>query len=187
MTAPATRAGLLIAVVGPSGVGKDTVMEALCRADPSLQIGRRVITRPAKAGGEDFEGVSVAAFEKRRDAGDFVLSWSVHGLHYGIPKTVCAEVAAGQDMLLNLSRGVLGALEHHFDRYVILALTASADTLRARLTARGREDAADIERRLSRSYALPEGLPVITVENNGPVDETVARTLIRLQPERANR
>ena len=43
--------GPVIAVVGPSGVGKDSLMEALRQADPSIKLMRRVITRAPEAGG----------------------------------------------------------------------------------------------------------------------------------------
>ena len=46
----------VIGVVGPSGVGKDTVMHALAAAQPGIKLARRVITRPVEAGGEEGEG-----------------------------------------------------------------------------------------------------------------------------------
>ena len=55
---PGGVTGRLIAVVGPSGVGKDTLMEAMSRAEPRLALVRRVITRDPALGGEAFEAVS---------------------------------------------------------------------------------------------------------------------------------
>ena len=60
--------GQLIAVVGPSGAGKDTLIEAARRARPDLLIVRRVITRPTESGGEDFEGVTEAEFRAATEA-----------------------------------------------------------------------------------------------------------------------
>ena len=57
--------GRFIAIVGASGVGKDSVMAALAASDPRLRLVRRVITRPSAAGGEDFDGVTEDAFHAR--------------------------------------------------------------------------------------------------------------------------
>ena len=46
--------GRMIAVVGPSGVGKDTVMQALVDAAPQLSLVRRVITRRSGCGRRGF-------------------------------------------------------------------------------------------------------------------------------------
>ena len=177
--------GRLIAVVGPSGVGKDSVMAGLLAARPNLRIARRVITRAAELGGEDFDPVTETAFAEARDRGDFVLHWGAHGLFYGIPVAVQAKVTAGQDMLANLSRGVLGQAQACFAALAVLQLTASAATLSIRLAGRGRETQAQIAARLNRSVdALPDGLNVVTVSNDGPLADTIAAALAALYPAR---
>jgi len=57
-----TQTGTLIAVVGPSGVGKDSVIDAVSDRLGIAKV-RRVITRDAALGGETFTPVSVAAFK----------------------------------------------------------------------------------------------------------------------------
>jgi ribose 1,5-bisphosphokinase len=176
-------AGRFIAVVGPSGVGKDSVMAGLAAQAPFPAIARRVITRPAELGGEDFEAVSVETFAARRDAGQFVLHWGAHGLFYGIPRSVEDQVGAGQDMLMNLSRTVLGEADVRLGRFVVLHLTARPETLALRLAGRGRETADDIARRLARSVEpFAEGLDVRTVSNDGALSETIAQAHAALYP-----
>lgn len=178
--------GRLIAVVGPSGVGKDTVMEAMAATDPRLGLARRVITRPGSAGGESFDAVDVARFEAMRAGDQFALWWEAHGLHYGIPARVDADLAAGRDMLANLSRGVLVAAQDRFASLVIIALRADPAVLAARLAARGREDASDIRRRLARAGSgLPEGVCAIEIDNSADLDATVQSALAALYPIRA--
>jgi ribose 1,5-bisphosphokinase len=178
--------GRLIAVVGPSGVGKDSVMAGLVAARPTLGLVRRVITRAPELGGEDFLPVTAAAFAQARARGAFVLHWDAHGLSYGIPVRVQDQLAAGQVMLANLSRGVLGQAQARFPRLTILQLTATPATLATRLVGRGRETAADITARLARAPdRLPEGLDVNTISNDGPLAETVAAALAALYPVRA--
>ena len=140
--------GRFIAIVGPSGVGKDSVMTAMAKAEPRLTLTRRVITRPSDAGGEEFDGVSLRAFETLEDAGSFALSWAAHGLKYGIPTVVDQSLMDGRDVLANLSRGALLKAKSRFASFTIIHLTARHDVLAQRLSQRGREDTAEISRRL---------------------------------------
>jgi len=171
--------GRLYGIVGPSGVGKDSVMQAVAAARSDVALVRRVITRAESAGGEDFEGVSDETFEARVQAGDFALHWAAHGLRYGVPRTVDELLAEGRPVLVNLSRAVLPAAQARFPDFTVLALTAPTQVLANRLAQRGRETEDDIARRLARADdALPEGLDhVVTIDNGGALENTVATVL----------
>ncbi|MEM6890194.1 MAG: phosphonate metabolism protein/1,5-bisphosphokinase (PRPP-forming) PhnN [Pseudomonadota bacterium] len=173
--------GRFIAVVGPSGVGKDTVMEALAASMPSLTIARRTITRPSDVGGETFNSVSPAEFAALKSDGAFALDWAAHGLQYAIPASIDADLKRGGDVLANLSRSVLVAAGRRFEWQMVMSLTARPEALRARLMARGRETAADIEARLSRpASSMPSGLNVVEIDNSGALEDTLslARTAL---------
>ncbi|MDF1855537.1 phosphonate metabolism protein/1,5-bisphosphokinase (PRPP-forming) PhnN [Pseudooceanicola sp.] len=180
-----SRRGRLIAIVGASGVGKDSVMQALVSARPDLHLVQRAITRTAEAGGEVFEAVTPQAFRSRVAAGAFALSWQAHGLDYGIPRTVDAVLAAGHDALVNLSRDVLASAAARFPGMIVIQLTADPATLAARLAARGREAPADIARRLARAdAALPDGITALVVDNSGPIEAAVTAILAHISSEK---
>lgn len=175
--------GRLIAVVGPSGVGKDTLMRAMVAAEPGLRQVRRVITRPADVAGEGHDPVTEAEFDARHTDGGFVLDWRAHGLRYGIPVGVCMDLASGRDLLVNLSRGVLSEAQARFARFVVLHLTATRAVLAARLAARGREAGHDLAERLAAAdQALPNGVgPVIALDTDAPPVRLARTALTALQ------
>lgn len=180
-------AGRFIAVVGPSGVGKDTLMRAMVAARPGLRRVRRVITRPADVEGEGHEAVSEAEFETRLKDGGFALHWRAHGVRYGVPVGVAMDLAQGRDLLVNLSRGVLAEAQARFRPFAVLHLVAVPEVLAARLAARGREGADDIAERLAGAdAALPEGVgPVVRIDTDAPPEKLAKAALRALYPVRA--
>ena len=178
--------GRLFAVVGPSGAGKDTLMAAAAARVPALRLARRVITRPADAGGEDFDGVTEAAFQRRLAAGAFALHWQAHGLHYGIPAAIDQDLAAGRCVLFNGSRAVLAEAQQRYPDLQVVHITAPVPVLAERLAARGRESAPEIAARLSRAaYDLPAGMSVKTICNDSDLESAVDALVAAVQPVRA--
>lgn len=172
-------AGVLVLVVGPSGAGKDTLIDAARRAllgDARFCFPRRVITRPASAGGgEDHEPATEAEFAAR----SFALQWQAHGLRYGIPADIADDLILGRAVVANVSRTVLTDAARRFPARAIM-VTAPLDMLAARLAGRGRETASDMATRLVRDVALPAATPVEIVVNDSTAAEGAARFLAAL-------
>lgn len=175
--------GRLIAVVGPSGVGKDSLIAGIAAARPDLVVARRAITRPADLS-EPFEAVGDAAFDSRLDAGAFALHWSAHGLRYGIPAATLDAVRAGRGVIANLSRGTLERAAALYGRLTILSVTASPAVLASRLGGRGREGADEIARRLARPVPrFPDDADCVLIDNDGAIDHAIRAALSALDAE----
>jgi ribose 1,5-bisphosphokinase len=169
---------MLVLVVGPSGSGKDTLLQAARQAladDPRYRFVRRVITRPADAGGEAHEAVTEEEFAR----GDFALQWRAHGLRYGIPSAVTDDIGRGFVVVANVSRTVIADAARRFPTRVI-AVTAPAAMLAARLAARARETPPELALRVSRSVAMPEHVAVEIVPNDASPEEGASRFLAAL-------
>lgn len=166
--------GQLIAVVGPSGVGKDTIMQTLKAQCPEIELAKRVITRPQDAGGEDFIGASAEEFARRKSDGEFALDWIAHGLSYGVPKSIEEYLEDGRNVLFNGSRAALPLAEEKYPELKIIMILASQETLAKRLADRGRESARDVQNRLKRaSYKAPAGKNVVMISNDGKLQDAV--------------
>ncbi len=168
---------MLILIVGPSRAGKDTLMNGARAAladNPRFRFVRRVITRPGDMGEEAHESVTEQAFELRREAGDFALTWRAHGLHYGVPADITMDLARGRVVVVNVSRAVVAEAAARFPVGVV-EVAAPANVLARRLAARGREDAVDVARRLSRAIELPLPVERERVMNDGTIEAGVRR------------
>jgi thymidine phosphorylase len=175
------RPGILFVVVGPSGVGKDTLIDGVrgaLSADPRFVFARRLITRPADAGGEDHEAISEEALLALGREGGLLATWGAHGLRYGLPIALRDDLLAGRHVVANGSRSALNELAAAVPRMIVLAITASPDVVARRLAGRGRESAEEIALRLARAVPdLSDALEVLTVTNDGTPDEGVEQLL----------
>jgi len=179
--------GRLIYLMGPSGSGKDSVID---QAKPALQelgvaVARRVITRSAEAVGEEAHSVSFQQFVALREQGAFALDWRANGLRYGIPAQIDSWLAAGRWVLINGSREHLQAAREKYPDLVPILLTVTADVLRQRLQGRGRESAEEIEQRLLRNRLVPGelGVDVHYLDNSTTLAEAAQRLLAVLRLE----
>ncbi|MFH6598101.1 phosphonate metabolism protein/1,5-bisphosphokinase (PRPP-forming) PhnN [Ectopseudomonas khazarica] len=187
--------GRLIYLMGPSGSGKDSLLQA-ARAPleaHGCRFARRVITRSAESVGEDAVGVTPAEFERLEGEGAFALSWRANGLAYGIPVEIDAWLDSGQDVLINGSRGHLEAARQRYPQLLAILLRVDESVLRQRLLARGRETPEQIEQRLARSRSFAaggqgsvaaSGQPLCVLDNSGPLPQTVSRLLQLLDEAR---
>lgn len=178
--------GQLIMVVGPSGAGKDTVVDwvmAHWQGPPTLHWARRTITRPPQSGGEPHESLNTAHFEAQLARGDFALHWTAHGLHYGVRHAELQGLAQGHWVLVTGSRNHLAQARAQHPGLRVLHITAHPDTLRQRLGQRQRETSAEIEARVQRNARLAPPLQPGDMEmsNDGPLADTGQAVLRWLQ------
>ena len=186
--------GTLFYIVGPSGAGKDTLMnharQCLSPAAPVL-FAHRYITRPATAGGENHVALTSPEFTRMRELGLFALDWESHGLAYGIGCEIDRWLAQGADVVVNGSRGYLAEASSRYPSLRVVLLTVSPAVLRARLEARGRESSAEINARLRRaSEFVIEHPNLVTLRNDGTVLESgdaFMRVLRETQPAAESR
>ena len=170
MAAPPLGPGIFIAIVGPSGVGKDSVIRYAHErlADrPDILFVRRIVTRPSDPQSEVHESLTEAQFEQERERGAFALSWHAHGHSYALPQAVNLALAKGHTVIANVSRQTLGEIGRLYANARCISITARTEVIAERLLARGREDPASIARRLGRPPIPLEMADVQSIDNSG--------------------
>ena len=143
--------GLLIVLVGPSGVGKSTIARRLAERMNVAYI-TSATTRDKRPGDDEaktYEYITREEFFRRLDHDDFLEYAQVHGQFYGTPKHPALDyLAEGRDVLLEID--VQGAMQVRYqypNALLVFILPPDAPTLLQRLTDRGSESPDDIVKR----------------------------------------
>ena len=144
--------GRLIVISGPSGVGKDTVLQELFRIAPWLRYSISYTTRPPRPGevdGVSYSFVSEAEFQALRERNQLLECAQVHGHWYGTSETrVRASLERGEDIVLKIDvQGAASIRPRVRGAVFIFLLPPSTEELRRRLTERATEDSASLELR----------------------------------------
>ncbi|EHM51779.1 MAG: ribose 1,5-bisphosphokinase [Yokenella regensburgei] len=166
--------GKLVWLVGASGSGKDSLLEALRVFEhPRILVAHRYITRPWNAGSENHVALSEQEFFTRAAQQLFALSWHANGFYYGVGVEVDVWLHAGFDVVVNGSRAHLPQAKARYGASLLpVCLQVTPEILRQRLETRGRETQTEITQRLARAARYqPEGCH--TLNNDGSLIQSV--------------
>lgn len=167
--------GVVILIVGPSGAGKDALLEGLRnQAGPHLHFAERVISRPSHAA-EAHASATKADMSRALNQGKFALSWQAHDLTYGIRVSIDDHIRAGQTVIFNASRTVIPDARRRYANTAVVLVDAPLKIRAARLAARGRETAQEIEQRLQRTVDLDPAMVDARVANDTDLEIGVER------------
>jgi ribose 1,5-bisphosphokinase len=169
--------GVLVLIVGPSGAGKDTLLGAaqkMLACDTRVVFPRRAVTREASAF-ENNEAVTRADFDRAVASGAYALWWRAHEHGYGIARAIDDEIGKGHVVVVNGSRTVIGEARQKYQRPFVVLITAPADVLAQRLSARGRASDGNLGERLQRASLETDGAPDLVISNVGAVEDNARK------------
>ncbi|MCI9582986.1 MAG: guanylate kinase [Clostridium sp.] len=155
--------GVLAVVSGFSGAGKGTLIRTLLAGYQNYALSVSATTRsprPGEADGREYFFRTNEEFERMIEKGELLEYARYVDHYYGTPKEyVLRNLEAGRDVLLEIEiQGAL-AIRERFPEAVLLFVTApDAAQLKKRLTGRGTEDMAVIEKRLRRAAEEADGI-----------------------------
>jgi guanylate kinase len=176
---------MLVIISGPSGVGKDTIIEAMQKRGhyPAYHYVVTCTTRaprPNEIPGVSYNFVSLAEFAALREAGELLEANEVHGNWYGTPKAgVRAALSGEQHAILKIdvqgAHVVKGCVP---EALLIFVVPPSMDTLVEHLKARRTESAEQLEirqRNAALELARKDDYDFVVVNEEGRVDQTAER------------
>ena len=146
--------GRLVVVVGPSGAGKDSILNAAkthFEQNTRVEFVRRIITRECDPATEIHDSVTEQQFIEQQGQGKFAVCWQANGLHYGLPAAIHHKIDQGQLLIANGSRAAIDDIRSKFDKLTVVHIIANVDALAKRLERRNRESREQIKNRLQRS------------------------------------
>ncbi len=171
------KIGTFIAVVGRSGVGKDSILEgAQSRLDNLLfYFPRRFITRPADAGGENHMALTLEEFKFRQTENQFALHWKAHGLYYALDEEITGMVGNGLHVIANISRTIIADARLKFENLRVIEIISSPETIADRLSLRDRESQAQQQARRQRRVETDwsGGLAITRITNDGLLSDAI--------------
>ena len=173
-------------LVGPSGVGKDTVLSQLKRnhySDAQPLVAHRYITRSVRQNDENHVELSEYEFNRRKESGLFLFDWESHGYRYAVGREVKKWLKSGNSVIVNGSRKYLDKARDKFPDLVPVWMMVSEPVLRERLVQRGRESAEGIEARLLRNRELDAAKPdnCVYINNDQSVEDTIGQFMALIE------
>ncbi len=147
-----SQPGLLTIISGPSGAGKGTLCERLCREVPGIAFSVSATTRPPRPGereGVDYFFVREPEFDRMLNGGEFLEWTTFDGHRYGTPRRFVEQLLGeGKDVLLDIEvQGARQVKDRYPEAVSVFILPPSREELRRRLLSRG-TDPGQLERRL---------------------------------------
>jgi len=191
----AARRPLLVVLTGPSGAGKDSVLDALAARGHTFH---RVITCTTRAprdnerDGVDYYFVSDEEFDRLIATGGLLEHAEIYGHRSGVPKQqVLDKLAEGIDVFARTDVQGADSIKRLMpDAVRIFVAPSSIDELESRIRARGGEDEARIARRLAAArdeMSRRHEFEHVIVNAPGALDAAVDELERILESERAAR
>ena len=185
--------GLMFVVTGPSGAGKNSVIDLVMEQLPGLVYSVSYTSRAPRScevPGRDYVFVTREEFQQRIAADDFLEHVTYLDDHYGTSKSQIAEfIEENLDVILNIEvegAKTLQTKQLEGVRIVYIFLTPSSqDELADRLRKRNTEDDEKIARRLEVAKREMKSLPSFDyLVINDDLDEAVREMAAIVTAER---
>lgn len=189
--APPSPQPLLIVISGPSGVGKDSVIQRMKERNLPFHFVVTATTRPPRPGekhGVDYFFISQAEFAEMIEKGELLEYAIVYEDYKGVPKEqVRQALASGKDVLMRVDvQGAATIRRICPDAVLVFLTTQSEEEMVSRLQARQSESPEQLKLRIAtarQELKRMDEFDYVVVNRQGQLDETVDTILAIIQGE----
>ncbi|MFQ5408335.1 MAG: guanylate kinase [Anaerolineales bacterium] len=184
-------APLLVVISGPSGVGKDSVLQRMQERNTPYHFVVTATTRPARANevhGKDYFFFDTDEFAEMIEQDELLEYAIVYGDYKGIPKQQVRDaLASGKDVLLRLDvQGAATIKELCPDALLIFLTTDSEAELERRLHERKSETPEGLKLRIATARKEMQRLSEFdywVVNSEGSLDQAVDKIIAIIEAE----
>jgi len=143
----------IIVLSGPSGVGKDAVIQTIIDKNDDFVVPITMTSRPKRENeknGHDYYFVSNEEFELSIKKDDLVEYSTVYEYYYGLPKSSMLEaLATGKNILVRLDvQGAINLMKQYSSSVSIFVSPENMEQLFQRINSRNQENQKEIHRRM---------------------------------------
>jgi guanylate kinase len=172
---------LLTVISGPSGVGKDSLIQRLKERGCTLHFVVTATDRPPRPGevhGVDYFFLTAAEFLQMEGEGELLEHAIVYGQHKGVPKQHVREaLASGKDVIMRVDVQGAATIRRLVPGAVLIFLTTSSEEeLVQRLRSRGGDSPEQLQKRIATAREEMKRLPefdYVVVNRDGELDQAV--------------
>jgi len=185
------RQPLLVVISGPSGVGKDTLLERMKERGYPIHF---VVTatdrlpRPGEVHGVDYFFFTTEEFTRMIGQDELLEHAVVYGQHKGIPRQhVQDALASGKDVIMRIDVQGAATIRRLVPEAILIFLTASSEEeLEQRLRARGGDSPEQLQKRIATAREEMKRLPefdYVVVNRDKELDQAVDDVVAIIQAE----
>lgn len=177
------KRGILLVISGPTGAGKDDIIQAFLEKNKDIYVPISSTTRPIKQGDteeKEYNYITNKEFFKIVEQGAF-LEWAeVYGNYFGTPKyPVKKALQEGKNVLLEIDiKGALQVKENMKDSVLIFILPTSIETLKGNILNSKKDTPENLLRKFNSAY---DAIKSISTYNYGIINENIEQAVAKIE------
>lgn len=162
--------GTLYLIVGPTGSGKQALVDAVLQSRPDIRRAPLIVSAPNNQNMCAVGAISPERFLDLMRRGAFALQWDCDGVRYGLTHESTRQLEDGQSLILCGDTLLIEKAREVYPTVRVIYITARMDILRRRLTSMAYGSDVEIDMHLAQSERMrPKDREIVTVDTSDSI------------------